>query len=1419
MSNLVEELQKGLNSNKNLYSQIMNEEIINLIENYKEYPNEYKLYELYFNNKCKKDYMTFLLSNINNEIEKLLTKNKKEILEIKIEMLFKKYRGNLKRLIKQFKVNNEDLVKNIRELKELKQKMEMKKELKRDYKKESDRYNKIVDNLDKVVEEEFEKYFQTGEQSSFLEDYMRYLVRINKRLLNMKVSSEEYNKFLIKKLTEDDYESVEEMVDANVTYNYISGNQLPLMILKYKNIKDETLEGLILEMPEDIDSEFIKKYRELIVDNINLNDTNDREEMPEYSNSEIKYHLLIEIIETCPQPKNDRYVEYLKEIYIENDMEREYEKILEKNEDIKEMLIEFEDEELSFTKTIIKNIKNKENYQEEIMRKSLNEDMSEKEYYEMLSEFKMIENILSNEEEQYEILDSYVTTKISNRMQEIVNYNLNTTVNDLKRNLKVSNDDDEYIREQIQKYEIDRQNKKNYIYVSVNDMFLNDNVVEIFRFYKKLSNKLELLNKNKIMKDLEKIVQNTLSQILEHYLKAITHYKTLEDEDRLYYNLNEDEEIRVYVKDIVMDLFEYIVKNLNTEGEFIYKHLMKHIFEYEYYNIVLETEETIASKLDTDILMINYANKMNLLKDIFKKDYNNEDLKRLNQRLQRRMEMKMEENIYSGKKYQSFYKIVELNNRYNILSDKEISYIKKNWDDLSFLSLGNLIKGKNTEEKSLSALNFVKLFVYEIELSMKEKNINIFNENNQKEEKEQIDMAKELEKLMKGEIKIMKGIKSKVENVYINNVIDIGRKIEDIDLTELTIKKFQKMYNENTNENVKEKLIIESIKNTISMLEKLFNHKYPDTENLTKTMLEEKNKLIIISKRNTRNLDYKNIYERLSKEQKNLYDIVKFISILYYLDCMINEDMDLEKQLNINVEEPKKVKMINKKVYVIKSKKITKITKEEEQKGETLKKVYVTKEGDKLDRFDFILLDTLKNKTCKIKKGVYKGKYARIMDIKPVKYFTNKLKNMKNAEKKYYNDLIRTFNVKKQQLENTKTFVVIDKTEIDKLEKYRKSLDKKNLDPKYEFNIKINPRLRKVLNESEERLLRESRKERTKEIDYQIMIFKEKHKEIKYKNQYVVRVNEGDKNQKNIYLESDDIIINTEGLVTKEIIELVKEKRTDKRMKYVTSLYDLIKFLFEYQNLNIDNKLEYFTNIYKEGIEIYNYNKMNKMNKLLIEEKLIEKVRKIRKNIKILTKKTKEGTIKKEEKQLLDKLKRVLKIKLNELEKMKKQIEEEELRKYYNVTEIKMFKDELKIEKNIMYYEMNKKEYEKDLENIKKIKLKIKEEQEKEEKEFQIMLNKLINKFKEELYYVMREDKERNMKLIQYVRNNMLPQEEESDTESIDLDELELELDGIFEEMENSPEEEPKKERELTWLELMDLPDDYSDYDLTDEEI
>lgn len=1400
MSNLIEELQNGLKENKELFLQIKNEEIMNLIENYKESPYDYKIYEMYFNNKCKKDYITYLLSYINNMIEKTLKNDKSEILEKKIVMLFQKYKGNMSQLMKQFNINKEDMIKNIKELKELKEKIDIKKELKSDIKKEQEKYNDIKNNIEKIIIEQFEKYLENGEKSELLNDFIKYLVKINNRLINMKVSSEEYNKYLINKLTEDDYNTIDDIIDNNVTFDYIDDEQLSLMIIKYKNIKNETLEGLILEFPDEIDVDFIKKYRTL--DTIN--------EDKNLLNNEIKYHLLIEIMEICQQPKNEKYIKYLKNIYIENGISDKYDEIIKKNKEIKEMLIEYEDDELTFTKEIIKKIKNKEDYKYDILKKSINEDMTEKEYYYELYQFEMIENLIVKEE-VFDILDSYVTRVLSNRIQEMVQFNLSTNIKELKKNLKESNDNDKDIREQLREYEIIREKKKNYIYVSVNDIYKNNNIIDFFNFYRKLDDKLKLLNNEEIMIQFNKIIQNTISQILQHYLKAITHYKTLENESRLYYNLNEDEEIRVYVKDEIMSILEYILKNLNSEGEFIFKHIMKHIFEYEYYNTILEIDETISDKLYDDILIVNYSNKINLINNVFGKNYNNNDIKKLNKRLEQKMQ-NIIEAMKLGKKYKSYYAIYEANKDLNILTEKELKYLKRYWDDLSFLNIKQLVKKNNKKQKieelTIEALNFIKLFVNEVDMNMKMKKINVYNDNNKNEVREQNEIIKELKRLMGGEMKMLKSIKPIVQNVYINNVIDIESKIEDFDLSDISIKKFQKMYNNSNNNNVKEKMIKDSIDRTIQMLDKMFSYKYLEKDIILKTMLSEKNRLIVIAKRNTRNLDYKNIYERINKEQKNLYDIVKFITILYYLDSLINKDIDIEKQLNIDIEKPKKMKLINKKIYIIKTKKITKIKKEINGK-------YKTIDGDEIDRFEFILLDTLKNKMGKIINGVFKGKYARIINIKELNYFKKQVNKNKLIESKYYNDLIKKLEDKIMKMKNISTTEVYDEIELSSLEKYRKSLKINNLDDKYYLNIKINPRLNKIISDNEIQYIREFRSDRIKEMEYQIMIYTQNMNEKKEKNiQYMVRINEGDKNQKNVLLNKEDININTDGLVTKEIIEIVKNMNNKKINKF-KSIYDLIKYLFEYQNLNIDNKLEHFTNLYKEGIEIFNYNKVNKMNKILIEQKLNEKIRKMSKNIQILTKKLSKNKIKDNEKVMLQKLKRLINTKKIELQKIKLDIESENLYKYYNIESIKkQYIEEIDIINSVTYFKYNEQELKYDLDEIKKIKIQIKQEMDKESNELKIEISKIIAKFKEELEYLMNQEDDTKMKLIKFIRYNVLDIYEEDDGD-IDIDELEAELDNIFKN-ENKVE---KKNQEMPWIEMDDESYEFSDDELSGDEI
>ena len=60
MSNLILNLQNGL-INTEIYNDIKNEEIINLIEEYKKDPNDFIDYKNYFNEKCIEDYKIFIM--------------------------------------------------------------------------------------------------------------------------------------------------------------------------------------------------------------------------------------------------------------------------------------------------------------------------------------------------------------------------------------------------------------------------------------------------------------------------------------------------------------------------------------------------------------------------------------------------------------------------------------------------------------------------------------------------------------------------------------------------------------------------------------------------------------------------------------------------------------------------------------------------------------------------------------------------------------------------------------------------------------------------------------------------------------------------------------------------------------------------------------------------------------------------------------------------------------------------------------------------------------------------------------------------------------------------------------------------------------------------------------------------------------
>jgi len=182
MSNLILNLQNGL-INTEIYNDIKNEEIINLIEEYKKDPNDFIDYKNYFNEKCIEDYKIFLVSNIINRIEKTFSKQQIEgddgILENKILFLFLRYKKNIPNFILKLKINKNNFLDYIPEVKKLRQKINVFEDMNKDvskFKKELDVYEK---NIFDIVASDIQLYLDNDNISSLLKTFIKYCVKNN----------------------------------------------------------------------------------------------------------------------------------------------------------------------------------------------------------------------------------------------------------------------------------------------------------------------------------------------------------------------------------------------------------------------------------------------------------------------------------------------------------------------------------------------------------------------------------------------------------------------------------------------------------------------------------------------------------------------------------------------------------------------------------------------------------------------------------------------------------------------------------------------------------------------------------------------------------------------------------------------------------------------------------------------------------------------------------------------------------------------------------------------------------------------------------------------------------------------------------------------------------------------------------------
>jgi len=1456
MSNLILNLQNGL-KNTSIYKDIQNEEIINLIHEYNNNPHDFIDYKNYFNEKCIEDYKFFLVSNIINRIEKTFSKKQiygnNGILENKMLFLFLKYKKNIPNFISKLNINEENFLQFIPEVKELKQKINIFKDLNKDvskFKKELDVYrNNIFDiiatdikiYLDNVtnLKNDFDIKFNDN-ISSLLKTFVKYCVKNNKKFINIKINYKQWNDLIITKFSDYQYENLDDMINDFKSNELINSQELSYLITKYKIVINQNFQTFIDDFDDIIlNSDLINNYRELKFQyqdpQGSLND-NPFDDSPSPQpirdvqlEKNINKHIFIEIVEICEQPFSQTYLDYLENIYQQLDKMNIFNNIKEKNTIQNELIIEYENQENTFIKDIIKKIKNNnDNLNHYILKKSINHNLNREDYNDLKKEVQFFKDLFYKDNKNG-IFNNFILNNIQNILTELTEFNLIVDINTVEKHLKNNpvDEQNEYIQSQIQKYFkgynltkkeknlMSSTEKKNYIFISTHSFFKNNNFFNFINFMKDLEKKINFFYDPEINREFVDIFNGFLSEFFNHYIKCINNYHIIDlhpSARQLYYNYKDNSKIRVYINDPIQEIL-FKIKNNPKKYEYTFQKLLNHLFNYKYYNINLDIDETIIDKVKNDIFLIRYINLIQQINQKLDKPFIPKVIKIYQKMINKANEEEIE--IKGALK-----QIVDFNKKNPIISVKGIQFLIQNSKDLNFLTFQKIInKKKKTIQDKIQALKFIKLFVEKVDKELKEKKINIYRDNhNQKQKKIIHDTSKELNRIFKSSdpfpYKYVAATTIKQRDFFDNYKVDISniKSFVKNDMTFIEINNFRNAYKENKNENIYLNLMNNTIEHNKKFLNNKFNQQF-DFQILYKNLFEDLNKIKIISKKFHKNINSKDFFKKINYTKKTFSDIISLISILFFFDNLINYNIDFDLK---SFEEKKQNSIINKKIYILKTGLISNIKSKKDD-------FYFDKKNIKLKRNDFILYDSLINQNVTIIKGNFKGYIGRLMQLNDLKNFSFNTKENKKNQKKHIENLNNNINDLERiliKLKNGRLYNAFDDLELNELIKFRTELlrtkatqnlfrnylgKKIKLDVKYEFNIKINPSNPKIFNDLEISLIKKFRLERIKNITHNVNILKKQKEHFiqKHKQQFYIRINEGEKSAKNIMFSSDEFKFNKDDILNREIKKehLIHFQNLIIQHKY-DNLYDFSKYVFNFNNISDKNDEQYFINIYKEAIKIFNINKKNNMNLVNIKISIDEDLRKLNKNIKILTKHSDKG--KKIDKLKLKKWINMKNIRDKKLIKINHDINKFNLIKFNSLKNNK-FTNDINIIDSVSYFKVNNFNMKEDIKNIKINKKKIKEYNLKQQEIDNEKLKKLFYDIKQDLDYVIDDILNDNSKLtfIDYINSKFFDDDDEDI--SIDYDDIlqeldELDIESDFDERVDQREREIG--RPLTWLEI-----------------
>ena len=1385
MSNTVLLLQqhlKNIPGYEKLFSHAKFVEILYFINSITSGGIDISTYKIYFNKKCLPTYKATAIEQVVDEMEKMVSPSEINVYKI-INFINDAVKNNTLKTDLESLVDLDKVLNRYSVYTKLTKKMDLEKEMKGDKESTSQKIEEIKSSLlDSVVKtlgsvvmthDILINLMASDEKVKLVIGFLMQKVNFKK----MKINSMTYLNFLVSLITKGEETSFTALLEKD--FSDLFGEELVFYLMHYKYIQEVSFDYFMnflidLDEREMLEIDLLREISEASFESEVFND--------EYFNNKTKFllHIFMNILDSCVLPTNQKYLSFMKTLYLENKMEADYNKILAQSSVFDDLL---NTPKLLLTNSIIFMKTNKPigDILNNLLESFVSNEITKTEYRTLVEEIRVIHSIRTKENIKEEILTQLINDTLSrdiNRMNSIM-------MGDPKEMKKTSHKytaDMEYIKNQYEIYQIERRTPSNIIVIQApklrGDLLdgtkYEKTIFNIFTLYKKWIDISEETSKYihlNIKSEIDIIFQNILAKILVHYLKAIQYFMDSGSDNykNLFYFQDKDDKIKVECENTLEEIFLYIYKqsskqNIKTKEldfyKFMFDKYQSFINSYKFYSIVHEQDIVLKDIISQHPVVIASMNAVtNNLSRLFsitnRTILTTESLSYVT---------KMKE---TNKQMEEYINVEAMNNKYHILSKSEMEVLAIIMDDL---------------KRYLVDLTMNKMYTIRTMISgfSKQHTFDVTKEYISKIEAKNIKDMATRDIIDSIEIHKTGPTRKVVQKVVVDTkfVEYVGKTFEKNEMNYIEINSMKKFI---TSDDIKmeyDEMISKLSISSINYLNSVFKRDDKLADAVKKLLMKNDLKLNSIAKKV--NMKFRNSEVYNIKKNKNVIinDMVKMISILMYLDNIITsseEEIDFQKILNeafLNRQDSPK--LINKRVLILKGPYKNAFGSVTEMMPNSKDKYLVRLKSEDVimvDVSNIVPVDDLKAKIVKITRGMFKGQYGVISEFKTFvntkeesKARTNHIEYLKHLISSYQTaiDIMIVSSSRKQ-------LVIGDQTEMDKITEYKTV----GMSDQEQYIRLKEYRFEKIV----------LYKSNIQNLKNELVLFV---KSLRSKGNMVnIMVRYGQKDQRYILLDRSGVKFDVDEITREQTIKKIANIVQNKLISF-DNLYQMVKFLFNSMD-RYPSDLEffkYYQMLNEHAIDIINKNKIMKYNNL--------------DRIDFLDKKLKEQTIMykkliQNKKKNLDK---ILKVKKN-ISKLKesinlKKIQMKDVKILKDASYTRKYTDDLELDDGKKYFtfKINTTEAIKDL-----------TQKTSDEKEYKEKLEQEYEKTKEDLF----EDAQNKVEYFIQTLNmkngicditSIFKEEIEDVTEEDDGDEeLELDVADIESLFDDESEEEKEEEK------------------------